>query len=60
MNTTTDEQSYYNLILALINDYIKNICNTTIAPSSEVIDVLLDIRNLTSVWDSVSPAPLVD
>lgn len=60
MNTTTDEQSYYNLILALINDYIKDICNTTIAPSSEVIDVLLDIRNLTSVWDSVSPAPLVD
>lgn len=61
MNTTaTESQSYYDLMLALINDYIKDVHKTSIAPTSEVIDLLLDIRNLASVWDSESQAPTVD
>lgn len=60
MNTEVQNPSYSNVILNLINAYISDICNTSITPTSEVIDVLLDIRNLTAVWESVSPAPVAD
>jgi len=46
------ENTYHDLIMLLINTFIKDICNTTITPTSQIIDVLLDIRNLTSEWDA--------
>lgn len=57
---TTGTESYSDVILKLIADYISDINNTSIAVTSDVIDILLDIRNLVSVWDSTSPAPTVD
>lgn len=46
------ESTYHDLIMILINTFIKEVCNTTITPTGQIIDLLLDIRNLTSEWDA--------
>ena len=45
-----NERVYHDLIMILINTMIKDICNTSIVATGKVIDVLLDISNLTGEW----------
>lgn len=48
----THNHTYHDLIMDIVNNLITDICKTTVTPTGWVVDTLLDIRNLTSEWDS--------
>ena len=61
--TTCDDKSHshdhHDEIIALLSSAMQDIKHTTITPTSQVIDLLLDIRNLTEEWDAfVNGMPL--
>lgn len=57
MSACTEETvSYHDQIMDIVTTFMSTISNTSITPTGQVIDVLLDIRNLTSEWEAMNNA----
>lgn len=54
MTTCIEEEaalSHHDRIINLLNEFLIEVTHTSITPTSRVIDLLLDIRNITDEWE---------
>lgn len=57
MTTCTEEEavvSHHDRIINLLNEFLIEVTHTSITPTNRVIDLLLDIRNVTDEWEKAN------